>query len=224
MSPQEYQILSLPRLSHPARTLYWLHLRQLAKQHQPVRVSYPELGRALAVEDPTAPGGFNFQVTARQLTHLFEELLAVHLIAIQHQVNDESYHQAEIVLPQLTNFTPLPQTAFPMRVDWTPDPSFANLCQLCGLMDHYYTTEDLGEFIAYWLGRPEFFANQHQWMLKFIKMLKSRRYVQRKSATSGYQQIPTTAPEQNASDQPSRRALEMIAQAQQFQHKDPHHD
>lgn len=225
MSPQEYQLLSLPRLSHPARTLYWLHLRQIAKQRQPVTISYPELGRALAVEDPAAPGGFSFQVTARQLTQLFDELVAANLIAVQNKANQETYHLSTVVLPLLTQVTPLPQTAFPMRVNWTPDSSFANLCQLCGLIDSYYTAADLGEFIAYWIGRTDYFATQHQWMLKFIKTLKSRRYTQNKTIVTGYQQTSAASPEQTSSNQPSRRALEMMAQAQEFQdQEDSHHD
>ena len=56
MTPTEYLQLSNPRLSHPARTLYCLHLRRQASTGAPVVLNYPELGRALAVEDPHQPG------------------------------------------------------------------------------------------------------------------------------------------------------------------------
>lgn len=63
--------------SHPARTLYYLHLRRQAGSGAPVILSYPELGRALAVEDPQQPGGFAYQVNASQLTRLLDEIMNV---------------------------------------------------------------------------------------------------------------------------------------------------
>ena len=114
MSPQEFLLLNQPRLSHPARTLYCLHLRRLAAQHQPVQINYPELGRALAVEDPSVPGGFSYQVTARQLTQLFDELSNAGLIQLQTTASSsEHYHQQLVLLPLLTSQpAPLAQTAF----------------------------------------------------------------------------------------------------------------
>lgn len=222
MSPQEYLLLNQPRLSHPARTLYCLHLRRLATQHQPVPINYPELGRALAVEDPSVPGGFSYQVTARQLTQLFDELINAGLIQLQTTASSsEHYHQQFVLLPLLTSLQPAPlaQPAFAMHTEWQPDHQFAGLCQLCGLIDPHYDEEERGEFIAYWLGRPERFATQHQWMMKFVKMLKSRRYQRKQTENIGYQQ--TSVP-QNTSSEPSQRALEMIARAQQLKQGENH--
>ena len=75
MTPAEYSALAHPRLSHPARSLYTLQLRRLVLENQQARLNYPELGRALAVVDPGDPCGFSFQVNARQLTELFDELM-----------------------------------------------------------------------------------------------------------------------------------------------------
>ena len=114
MTPTEYIQLRNPRLSHPARTLYYLHLRRQAGSGAPVILSYPELGRALAVEDPQQPGGFAYQVNASQLTRLLDELLNIGLLEVVHRPQPEHYHGAELRLPALTPsvmMTPLPQQA-----------------------------------------------------------------------------------------------------------------
>lgn len=221
MTPAEHALLSQPRLSHPARTLYWLLLRPACLRQTDYQVSYPELGRALAVEDTAAPGGFAYQVTARQLTELFDELIQAGLVALPPTWQAEHYHLCPIQLPLLPRASalPLPQAAFAMHADWHPDTQFTNLARLCGLLDSQYGEEELGEFIAYWLGRPEQFANQHQWQLKFIKALKARRYPRRpphegQREIQGYQQV--TVDERQG---PSTRALEMMAQARQLQDK-----
>ncbi len=221
MTPAEYALLSQPKLSHPARTLYWLLLRPACLRQADFQVNYPELGRALAVEDPSVPGGFAYQVTARQLTELFDELIQAGLVTLPPDWQGEHYHLCPIQLPLLPgeNALPLPQAAFAMHADWRPDAQFTNLARLCGLLDSQYAEEELGEFIAYWLGRPEQFANQHQWQLKFIKALKARRYPRRPAGeaqrdTQGYQRV--TVDERQG---PSTRALEMMAQAKQLQDK-----
>ena len=82
MTPAEYSALAHPRLSHPARSLYTLQLRRLVLENQLARLNYPELGRALAVVDPGDPSGFSFQVNARQLTELFDELMEAGLLQV----------------------------------------------------------------------------------------------------------------------------------------------
>lgn len=218
MTPAEYNALAHPRLSHPARTLYCLHLRRMALEHQPLVLNYPVLGRALAVVSPEDPSGFSFQVNGRQLTVLFEELKIADLIEVES--GGEHFHQRPFRLPLLgqAETSPLPQRPFPMHLQWRPDAGLPALARLCGVLDCSYSEEDLGEFIAYWLGRPEVFDNQHQWMLRFVRALKTRRYVRRVEKTpQGYQQV-TPLPTQ---DGPSRRAQEMIEEAKRLaQHKE----
>lgn len=223
MTPAELTLLTQPRLSHAARSLYTLFLRPKALQGTSLRLNYPELGRALAVEDPTCPGGFSFQVNARQLTGLLDELLAAGLIVRQGQCQDEHYHGLEISLPMLPGAPaePLAQVAFAMHQAWRPDGGFQALSRLCGVIDCSYSEEELGEFIAYWLGRPEQFATQHQWMLKFIKALKARRYVrQSQHPPVGYQQGVAEPIDKG----PSPRALEMIATAERLRFQGKEHD
>ena len=73
-----------------------------------------------------------------------------------------------------------------------------------------------------WIGRPEVFDSQHQWMLKFIRTLKSRRYTRRQpTEVAGYQQI-TPAPVDSG---PSKRAQEMIEAAKRLaQTEEPDND
>ena len=108
-------------------SLYCLHLRRQALQGGPVRLSYPELGRALAVEDPSLPGGFSYQVNARQLTALIDELLQAGLLQLVGPPQSEHYHQAEVRLPLLHTAptSPLPKPAFAMEVTWRPDEQFS---------------------------------------------------------------------------------------------------
>ncbi|WP_219590485.1 DnaT-like ssDNA-binding domain-containing protein [Aeromonas salmonicida] len=217
MTPAEYSALAHPRLSHPARSLYTLQLRRLVLENQLARLNYPELGRSLAVVDPGDPSGFCFQVNARQLTELFDELMEAGLLQVEAQADSEHYHQCPFQLPLLTQKvrSPLPERPFQMHLQWRPDEELPALARLCGVIDASYNEEDLGEFIAYWLGRPEVFDSQHQWMLKFIRALKTRRYVRRQPMEAkGYQQV-TSAP---ADSGPSKRAQQMIEEAKRLAH------
>jgi hypothetical protein len=100
-----------------------------------------------------------------------------------------------------------------MHLQWRPDEELPALARLCGVLDASYHEEELGEFIAYWLGRPEVFDSQHQWMLKFIRTLKTRRYVRRQPMVEqGYQQV-TPAPSEAG---PSKRAQQMIEEAKRL--------
>ncbi len=224
MTPAEYSALAHPRLSHPARSLYTLQLRRLVLENQLARLNYPELGRALAVVDPTDPSGFCFQVNARQLTELLDELMEAGLLQVEAQPDSEHYHQSQFQLPLLSQRvrSPLPERPFQMHLQWRPDEELPALARLCGVIDASYNEEDLGEFIAYWLGRPEVFDSQHQWMLRFIRALKSRRYARRQPmVVAGYQQV-TPAPAESG---PSKRAQEMIEEAKRLaQTQEPDND
>ncbi|VXA80498.1 MULTISPECIES: DnaT-like ssDNA-binding domain-containing protein [Aeromonas] len=215
MTPAEYSALAHPRLTHPARSLYTLQLRRLVLENQLARLNYPELGRSLAVVDPSDPSGFCFQVNARQLTELFDELMEAGLLQVEAQADSEHYHQCPFQLPLLTQKvrSPLPERPFQMHLQWRPDEELPALARLCGVIDASYNEEDLGEFIAYWLGRPEVFDSQHQWMLKFIRALKTRRYVRRQPMEAkGYQQVTSAT----VYTGPSKRAVEMMEEVKRL--------
>lgn len=214
MTPAEYQALTSPRLSHPARSLYLLHLRHQARGDCTPPLDYPSLGKALAVQKD---GGYQYRVTPLELTALLDELQAAGLLSPQEKPHSQHYHGATFMLPlkRLAGLSPLPPRQFAMHPEWRPDPQLDQLARLCGLLDSHFDEAELGEFIAYWLGRPEAFANQHQWTLKFVRQLKSQRSIRRAPAatavTAGYQQQPA-----KTETGPSKRAREMMEEARRL--------
>ncbi|WMC09418.1 DnaT-like ssDNA-binding domain-containing protein [Oceanimonas pelagia] len=214
MTPAEHQALTSPRLSHPARSLYLLYLRHQARGELTHPLDYPSLGRALAVQ---GKGDYRYRVTPADLTALVDELQQAGLLALEERPHPQHYHGARFRLPlkNLQGLTPLPARQFAMYPEWRPDEQFEGLARLCGLLDCHFDDVELGEFIAYWLGRPEVFENQHQWMLRFVRQLKNRRALRRTPGLephTGYQQTP---PVQSASG-PSKRAQEMMAEARRL--------
>ncbi|NHI00389.1 DnaT-like ssDNA-binding domain-containing protein [Oceanimonas sp. MB9] len=215
MTPAEYQALTSPRLSHPARSLYLLYLRHQARGDETQPLDYPSLGRALAVQ---GEGEYRYRVTPAGLTELIDELQQAGLLVLQQRAHPQHYHGARfrLELKRLQGLTPLPVRQFAMHPDWRPDEQLDGLARLCGLLDSRYDDTELGEFIAYWLGRPEVFENQHQWMLRFVRQLKKQRALRRDTnpaPATGYQQqaAPTST-----DTGPSKRAREMMEEAQRL--------
>ncbi|PSJ46814.1 DnaT-like ssDNA-binding domain-containing protein [Zobellella taiwanensis] len=214
MTPAEYQALTSPQLSHPARSLYLLYLRQQARGELTQPLDYPGLGKALAVQ---GEGHYRYRVTPAELTALVDELCRAGLLSLHDRPHPQHYHGARfrLALKQLAGLAPLPSRQFAMHPEWRPDDQFDGLARLCGLLDSHFDETELGEFIAYWLGRPEVFENQHQWMLKFVRKLKNQRSLRRTpepGEPAGYQQGPPAA-----AAGPSKRAREMMAEARRLQ-------
>lgn len=218
MTPAEYQALTSANLSHPARSLYQLYLQHQALGDKTQPLDYPLLGKALRVQ---GKGEYRYQVTPATLSGLVEELMAVGLLDLQHNPHPQHYHGAVFSLPlkHLQGLAPLPSRQFAMHADWRPDQQFSGLARLCGLLDSTIDETELGEFIAYWLGRPEVFENQHQWMLKLVRKLKNQRSIKRSPVPcpeSAYQQLPA-----KADTGPSKRAQQMMAEAQRLNATNP---
>ncbi|ART78963.1 DnaT-like ssDNA-binding domain-containing protein [Oceanisphaera avium] len=214
MTPAEYQALTSPSLSHAARSLYQLYIRHHALGDKSQPLDYPLLGKALTVQGKSAQ---HYRVTANTLSALVEELLAVGLLNLYHNPHPVHFHGAVFTLPlkHLPGLAPLPSRQFAMHAQWRPDEQFAGLARLCGLLDSTIDETELGEFIAYWLGRPEVFENQHQWMLKLVRKLKQQRSIKRAPApvlNQEYQQLPSAKQETG----PSKRAQQMMAEAQRL--------
>lgn len=215
MTPNEYQILLNPQLSHAARSLYTLYLHRKAQTHYPVCVLYPECAHVIATVHAPAH--------AADVTVCFEELIQLDLVHCIQGHDQTHYHTQAFTLPQ-SDFKqaaqarlPLPADVFAMRIDWRPDAQFTQLSRLCGLMQDDFSEEELGEFIAYWLGRPDVLQSQHHWMLKFIKVLKNKRLAKpaQHLATVGYQtfsQVRTSSSQNTLSE----RAREMMEQAKAY--------
>ncbi len=213
MTPSEYQILLNGQISHAARSLYTLHLLRMAAKHHPVRVSYADCLPGLST-----PGDI---CDSSRLTILFQELIAIGLVQCLHKQTQAHYHDTLIKLPH-SQFMATKQTPssgqflaqVPMCAHWRPDEQFARLSRFCGLACADFSEPELGEFIAYWLGRPEVLCNQHHWMMKFIKFLKNKRVAKPMTTFSnvGYQPMSM----QGDSTHLSPRAQKMIAEAEKY--------
>lgn len=85
----------------------------------------------------------------------------------------------------------------PMDFEWQPDiDSFMQLAQLIGLIDKTLDEADVGEFVAYWCGRPETMKTPYQWHLTFTQNMKRKRTaygVGRKVERMGNQLVPKQA-------------------------------
>ncbi len=217
MTPAEYQALTSSKLSHPARSLYLLYLRYQARADLTQPLDYPELGRALAVQ---GKGDYRYRVTPAELTALIDELQQAGLLSLTERTHPQNYHGARfrLALKNLQGLAPLPARQFAMYPEWRPDEQLDSLARLCGLLDSHFDETELGEFIAYWLGRPEVFENQHQWMLRFVRQLKNRRALRRDptAPVTGYQQAAVPA---KADGSPSKRAQEMMEEARRLRDK-----
>jgi DNA replication protein DnaT len=84
-----------------------------------------------------------------------------------------------------------------MNVSWRPDADlFEQLCQLVGVIDKGYSADELGEYIAYWLGYPEKQFTDYQWTQKFVLNIKQRRQrlpVNKEQTKVGHQWITPQA-------------------------------
>lgn len=180
-------------ISNDARTLYCLGLRPLVDEQTGVTqlLQYKQLRDLLNSKEQKF-------LLGRQLNSLFKELFKVGLIALDQNTQlDKSLNGKSIVLP-LVILTP-DQHALShlqwqaMDNQWQPDPElFNDLAQLTGLLDKNWQQQDLGEFIAYWRGRPEVQFSQYQWTQKFVSQLKHKRRNFDKTTVKvvGTQQVP----------------------------------
>ncbi|WP_371195331.1 DnaT-like ssDNA-binding domain-containing protein [Glaciecola sp. SC05] len=175
MNSLEINALSQP-LSNEARVLYCLYLRPLADaSNTGININNKLILALLNGHQPRIQLG-------REISALFEELHQVGLINI---VGDYSFNRSlnnHAVLLPLSNINvdledvDLHQQHQKMSLNWRPNLSlFTQVCQLVGVIEAYFDADELGEFIAYWLGRPEVLQTPYQWTQKFVLHLKQRR-------------------------------------------------
>jgi hypothetical protein len=117
----------------------------------------------------------------RQVNSLIKELLNVGLISFKDEVElNHSFNGKILILPltimKVDEYSKLHLNWHKMTLDWLPNQTLANdLSKLTGIIDYEYTDNELGDFIAYWLGRPESQFTEYQWTQKFIFNLKKIR-------------------------------------------------
>ncbi|GAA0860001.1 DnaT-like ssDNA-binding domain-containing protein [Aliiglaciecola litoralis] len=163
-------------ISNDARVLYLLGLRPLADKKSGVTapLNYKQLIAMLN-------GGSKKFTLGRQINALIKELVKYQLIEISADASlDKSFNGQQVTLPLLNvktdDYPSLHMKWSAMTTDWTPHQTvFEDLAALVGIIDKDYSETELGEFIAYWMGRPEMQFSQFQWTQKFVFQLKQRR-------------------------------------------------
>lgn len=163
-------------LSNEARVLYCLYLRPLiTSTSSTVSINNKAILSVLNAQRTTVTLG-------REISALFKELYQVGLIEIegessfQKSLNQQSVRLCLSTININLEDPKLHQQHQKMSISWRPEPSlFTQVCQLVGVIDLDYNADELGEFIAYWLGRPEIQQSQYQWTQKFVLHLKQRR-------------------------------------------------
>jgi hypothetical protein len=197
MNSLELDALQLSMSNH-ARALYTVHLAPKAdKTKGDVTLSYKEIMLFLNSKEEVVTLG-------RQVNSLLKELDNVGLISINEEqsfkrsLNNQVIHLPLSVSQEISNIaTDKHQSFVKMNVNWRPNAElFEQICQLVGVIDKGYSADELGEYIAYWLGYPEKQFTDYQWTQKFVLNIKQRRQrqpVNKEQTKIGHQWITPQA-------------------------------
>lgn len=196
MNELELETLRTP-LSNLARVVYCLYLRpQLVNNTTTIRINNNTILALVNNKKPVITMG-------RQISALFKELNNAGLVKLPSNTDfSKTLHNRSVTLP----LTALPQSLEnplfhsqhkSMRLDWRPVQSiFEDLCQLVGLIEKTYSADELGEFIAYWLGRIDTQCTEYQWTQKLVIHLKQRRQrlpLSQQQSKAGHQYVTPSA-------------------------------
>jgi DNA replication protein DnaT len=163
-------------LSNDARILYILGLKPTASESTGATtpLNYKSLLSIINTKEEKFTLG-------RQVNSLIKELLSVGLVTFQNEVElNHSFNGKTLILALTTmkadEYSKLHLTWHRMHLDWLPNQKLiSDLAKLVGIIDYEYTTSELGDFIAYWLGRPETQFSEYQWTQKFVFNIKKMR-------------------------------------------------
>lgn len=177
LTQAELTILQSP-LSNDCRVLYLLGLRPTANfaTTSTSPIDYKHLLSLLNGEGKE----HTFQ-RGRQINSLLKQLEQCGLVMfpegmdLEHSINGKTILLPLLIEPQ-SNFDALHKTHYPISASWQPNKAlFEELAQLLGIIDIEYDENDIGEFIAYWLGRPATILSEFQWTQKFAHNIKHKR-------------------------------------------------
>ena len=163
-------------ISNDARVVYVLGLRPYANGVDGVTppLNYKLLLSLLNTKEEKFTLG-------RQINSLIKELLNVGLVNFFQEVElNHSFNGKKLILPLMLtkpdDYAKLHLQWHTMALDWSPDEKLLeDLAKLVGIIDCAYSGDELGDFIAYWLGRPESNFSPFQWTQKFVFNLKQKR-------------------------------------------------
>jgi DNA replication protein DnaT len=180
-----------------ARVLYCLYLRpQLTANSEKVIINNKAILALINNKKSVITMG-------RQISTLLKELHQQGLIEVQDDTDfSKSLHMQTVSLPLSSLPQSLENPLFhsqhkSMRLDWRPVESiFEDLCKLVGVIEKTYSADELGEYIAYWLGRIDTQCTEYQWTQKLVIHLKQRRQripIAEQKTASGHQYVTPSA-------------------------------
>lgn len=175
MNPSELSALNQP-ISNDARVLYCLELRTSANSQTGLTnpLNFKQLLNTLNGKEQRFTLG-------RQINGLLKELIEVGLVDLTCDTPlDKSFNGKQLILPLFAvkqdDYNTLHMEWSGMSLNWQPTKSlFTDLAQLVGIIDKEYSQNELGEFVAYWMGRPQMQFSQFQWTQKFVFQIKQKR-------------------------------------------------
>ncbi len=190
MNDIELDKLNAP-INNLAKLLYCLILRPQANLNQgTAEVNNKSIMRYLNASETVIRFG-------KDINRLLQELHQHGLIEFEHDVDfSATLHKRQLTLPfvkesQNIEDPNLHGHYFSLTVKWRPIESvFKDLASLIGLIDQVYNADELGEFIAYWMGRNDACYTEYQWTQKFVVHLKNRRMktpLSKSSISEGHQ-------------------------------------
>ncbi|MBU3020218.1 DnaT-like ssDNA-binding domain-containing protein [Aestuariibacter sp. A3R04] len=174
----EYHALTAS-ISNDCRVLYCLGLRPTADGTSGITepLNYKFL---ITLLNGNHEGEEKF-TRGQQINTVLSELEQQGLIALQGNTRlSESLSGQRLLLPlycqNQNDYTHLHRQHAAIHGRWRPDPAlFNDMADLLGLIDRQITDEDIGEFVAYWLGRPDAIFSYFQWTQKFAYAMKRKR-------------------------------------------------
>lgn len=175
MNQPELQALQ-GNLSNDARVLYCLGIRTLADHNTGVtsELNYKQLTDLLNSTEQKYTRG-------RQINRLIIELNNHGLVNFTNDIEpDKSFNKQKLLLPLLIlppdDYQNLHTQKQAMNRDWQPNTSlYEDLAKLVGIIEKEYYKDEVGEFVAYWMSRPEVVFSGFQWTHKFVLHIKKNR-------------------------------------------------
>ncbi|WP_416306755.1 DnaT-like ssDNA-binding domain-containing protein [Neptunicella sp. SCSIO 80796] len=175
LNQSELNALKQP-VSNEARVLYFMALRINVDEKSGTTspLNYNQLKDLLN-------GKTEIISLGRQINALIKELVDIGLVNYtEQQQENHSLNGKQLLLPliatQNNDYQNLHMQWQSMRADWQPNSMLFNqLASLVGIIEKAYSDDELGEFIAYWLTRPESNFTLFQWTQKFVQHLKKKR-------------------------------------------------
>ena len=114
---------------------------------------------------------------------------------LEHTINGKTLLLPLLSEPQ-SDFDQLHARHSAMTPNWTPNKAlFEEMASLLGIIDKTFDDNEVGEFIAYWLGRPSSVFSEFQWTQKFANNIKRKRLASGYAPTKvvGTQQVKVAA-------------------------------